>query len=520
MRRLDVLVVGSGPGPEVSSTAAERGLELAVVEEGPFGGTCLNRGCIPSKMLIHSADVMETIRRAELLGIKARMERIDWSAIIRRVAEEIDGEAGAVEQGNRQAPNIAVCKGRGRFVGVQTLEVNGERITPSKWSSPPGTRPSIPPIPGLEDALHVIPDEARRLPEQPRRLLIIGSGSIAAELAHFFGAVGTAVAIVHRRPTLLGEEDISVARRLTEVYGVSSSWSWTRGWRVPPATRAAWPWRSTPTARRESWWATWCCWPPGRVPNTDRLDVAPSGVAVDEHGFVRADSFLETNELGTWALGNIVGKYLLKHSANLEAAAAAYNRFHPDQAVAVDYTAMPHAIFASPQVAGVGLTEQEMVGKVTKRREPSLPDGAPKAKPSWNWQRQMVLHILLSMVYGVLFAAIVAAWRGLRTGAILLLGVLFGRPIWVVNFYVIAPIAGWTWFPRQADPVQRFVAHAIAFGGVLGWLHGRAGRAGAGGRVARKRGTTAQALVSRGAATRSCHASRYATHQSKVRDAV
>ncbi len=96
----------------------------------------------------------------------------------------------------------------------------------------------------------------------------------------------------------------------------------------------------------------------GRIPNTDLLDVAKAGVTVDDRGFINTDEFLETNAPGIWALGDIVGRYLLKHSANLEAAYVANNIFNPDNKVAVDYHAMPHAIFASPQVASVGLTER------------------------------------------------------------------------------------------------------------------------------------------------------------------
>ena len=105
MKSYDLIVIGSGSGLEVSGEAAERGLYVAVVEHGPFGGTCLNRGCIPSKMLIHCADVMETIKRSELFGIKAKVEAVDWQYIVRRASDEVDEESRMVEEGNRQAPN-------------------------------------------------------------------------------------------------------------------------------------------------------------------------------------------------------------------------------------------------------------------------------------------------------------------------------------------------------------------------------------------------------------------------------
>ena len=359
MKSFDLMVIGSGSGLEISSEAAERELSVAVVENGPFGGTCLNRGCIPSKMLIHCADVMETIRSAGLFGIKASVEEVDWQFIIKRVFDEIDGDAQGIEEGNRQTPNITVYKGTGRFVGKKTLEVDGEQITAETIVIAAGTRPFIPDIPGLEGVPYLTSDQALRLPQQPRRLAIVGGGYIAAELAHFFGALGTEVTIIQRRPLMLRGEDEQVARRFTEVYqrkfnlllNAQATRAYRQGSEVVLAVSANGD--TTPVVVDALLLAT------GRIPNTDLLEVASTGVEVDSRGFVKTDEYLETGESGVWALGDIVGKYLLKHSANLEAAYVANNLFNPQHKVPVDYTAMPHAIFASPQVGAVGLTEQE-----------------------------------------------------------------------------------------------------------------------------------------------------------------
>ena len=170
MKSFDLIVIGSGSGLEVSAEAAQMGLSVAVVESGPFGGTCLNRGCIPSKIPIHCADVMETIQRAELFGIKARVDSVDWEYIIRRAYDEIDGEAQGIEEGNRQAPNIDVYKGDGKFVGHKTLEVNDDRISGETIVIAAGIRPSVPDIPGLADVPYLTSDQALRLPGQPGRL--------------------------------------------------------------------------------------------------------------------------------------------------------------------------------------------------------------------------------------------------------------------------------------------------------------------------------------------------------------
>ena len=359
MKNFDLIVIGSGSGLEVSSVAAEKERSVAVIEQGPFGGTCLNRGCIPSKMLIHCADVMETINHAHRFGIKAGVESVDWQFIIRRVYDEIDSDAQAVEDGNHQNPNITVYKGECRFVSEKSLEVCGEQIGAETIVIAAGTRPKVPEISGLQNVPYITSDEALRLPEQPPRLAIVGGGYIAAELAHFFGSLGTDVTIIHRGPFLLRAEDEQIARRFTEVYQrkfnllleAQISRADLKGKDI--VLEVVSNGRSMSLSTDALLLAT------GRIPNTDLLEVANTGVEVDEQGFMKTNEYLETNVPGIWALGDIVGKYLLKHSANLEAAYAAYNIFNPEHKVAVNYHAMPHAIFASPQVAGVGVTEQE-----------------------------------------------------------------------------------------------------------------------------------------------------------------
>lgn len=361
MTAFDMIVIGSGSGLEVSSEAADRGLKVAVIEPGPFGGTCLNRGCIPSKMLIHSADVVQTVQRAGLFGIKAQVSEIDWGFIVKRVVDTIDADAAAVEQGNRDNPNITVFKDAARFVGPKTVEVAGERITAENIVIAAGTRPRVPGIEGLSDVPFITSDEALRLPKQPRRLIIYGGGFIAAELAHFFGSLGADVTIVYRGSRLLRKEDDDVSARFTEVYGrrfdtvLNSAIQRVhrQGDEIVVETG------SDGVKRRII--ADALLLAAGRVPNTDALDVTKAGVTVDANGFVKTDEYLETEVPGIWALGDIVGRYLLKHSANLEAAHMAHNVFNPESKVAVDYHAMPQAVFASPQVGSVGLTERAAI---------------------------------------------------------------------------------------------------------------------------------------------------------------
>lgn len=358
VKSFDLIVVGSGSGLEVSSQAADGGLSVAVIESGPFGGTCLNRGCIPSKMLIHSADVAEIIRQSELFGITTEVTAINWDFIIRRASETVDADARMIEEGNREQARISVFKDSARFVGHKTLEVGNERITAEQIVIAAGSRPRIPKIEGLESVPYITSDEALRLPKQPRRLAILGAGYIAAELAHFFGALGTEVTIVHRGPRMLRAEDEDVAQRFTEVYERRFRLLLNTTVRRVRQQRGEMVLDVVVGGRQESLVADALLLAVGRVPNADTLEVTNAGVDVDERGFIPTDEYMETNVEGVWALGDIVGRYLLKHSANLEAAYVAHNMLNLEEKIAVDYHAMPHAIFASPQVAAVGISEQ------------------------------------------------------------------------------------------------------------------------------------------------------------------
>jgi len=363
VKKFDVIVIGAGSGLTISSAAAERGLRVAVIDQGPFGGTCLNRGCIPSKMYIQSANVMEDIQRAHLFGINAKVTGIDWKRIVSRVTRTVDTEAREVEQGNRSVKNITVYKDTARFIGKKKLQVGKDVLTADKIFICTGTRPSMPPIPGLDTVKYITSDEALRLSKQPKSLTIIGGGYIAAELAHFFGALGTDVTVLQRSPMMLTNEDAEIAHAFTRVFArkhtvvlnANTQRVFKQGKNIVVEYTVGN--RKHVVAAEQLLVAT------GRVPNTDILDVAKTGVMTHKPGFVTTNEYMETNVPGIWAIGDIAGVYLFKHSANLEAAYARHNAFNPKQKAKVPYDAMPHAVFSSPQIGSVGATEEELKEK-------------------------------------------------------------------------------------------------------------------------------------------------------------
>lgn len=360
--RFDLIVIGTGTGLDVANGAVEAGLRVALVEKDSAGGTCLNRGCIPSKLLLHSADVAHTLSRAHEFGIHPKGWDVDFPAIVKRVTEYVDGDSARIREGLRASTNPRYFEGTARFVGPKEIEVAGMRLVADRFLIATGARPRIPPIPGLREAPYITSTEALRLTALPKSMVILGGGFIAAEMAHFYGSLGTAITIVQRHAVLLNRDDREIAEAFTSA-------TRARGFRVLTESEAVHV-ETTPLGvavdvRRcdgaiERVAAEKLLVAVGLAQNSDSLDLPASGVATDEAGRIVTDPFLETTAPGIFALGDAVGRFNLKHAANHEADYALHNLTKPDDKIAVDYLAMPRAVFGSPQVATVGETEEAL----------------------------------------------------------------------------------------------------------------------------------------------------------------
>ena len=357
MKTFDLIVIGAGAGLNVASGAAEQGLKVAMVEEGPMGGTCLNRGCIPSKMIIQSAEVAEMIHRASEFGLTASLKKVNFKFTTDRASNTVDADARSIEKNVRAGKNPVLFKGRGKFVDKYIVEVNGEQIKGTKILIAAGARPFIPPIPGLDKVPYMTSTEALRQTVLPKSMIIIGGGYIAAELGFFYAELGTRVTIIQRNALLVPREDKDVAALITELwkkrYTVLTNADAVKvekqGKNIAVTVKQG---NSTTKISAEKLLVA-----TGVKPNSDTLQVEKTGVKNNKNGFIQVNKFMETNVKNIWALGDIAGIYLFRHSANLEADYALNNIASKKKAV--DYYPMPHAIFTSPQIAGVGLTEQE-----------------------------------------------------------------------------------------------------------------------------------------------------------------
>jgi mycothione reductase len=375
LQKFDLIVIGSGSGLDVANAATQNGLKVAVIEKDRMGGTCLNRGCIPSKLLIHSADVAEIIKSANLFGIEVDGLSVNFQRIVERVNGIIDHNSGQIKNAFKDIENPKLFAKECKFIGEKTILIgDNEKITAEKILIASGTRPRIPKkIKGLEGSSYITSDEALCLKKQPRVITFIGGGYITCELAHFFGSLGTEINIVQLGDALIPNEDEEISKKFTEVF--SKKYNVYLGYETESVSKRK---RDSDNDADSTFQiiaknsnnqksleldSDQLLLAVGRIPNSDILDIEKAGVKVDEKGFIITDEYLETNVKGIFALGDAVGRYQFKHNANHESQYAFNNILHPNRKVAVDYTAMPHAIFSSPQVAGVGFTEQELKKK-------------------------------------------------------------------------------------------------------------------------------------------------------------
>jgi mycothione reductase len=363
VKHYDLAIIGSGSGNSiVDDRFADR--SVAILERGVFGGTCLNVGCIPTKMFVHTADLARSASHARALGVDLSLGGVRWREIRDRIFRRIDpiSMAGRSYRAER-LENVALYEGHARFTAPHTLDTGtGETITADQVVVAAGSRATVPDIPGLADVEHHTSDTIMRVEEVPRRLGIIGGGFVAVEFAHVFGSFGSDVTVLNRSERLLRAEDEEVSARFTELAGdrwdVRLETLPTRVERYDGGIRIHTKGPEGPgTVDVDTLLVA-----TGRRSNSDGLDLDRAGVEVDARGLVVVDEHQHTTADGVWALGDVSNPFQLKHVSNHEARVVQHNLLHldhPEQWVRSSHHAVPSAVFTSPQVASVGLTEQE-----------------------------------------------------------------------------------------------------------------------------------------------------------------
>jgi len=359
-KQYDLIVVGSGAGMNVASQAVAHGMRVAIVEKGPLGGTCLNRGCIPSKVMLYPADVIRAMQDAESIGIHASVDQIDFQHIMKRTRDIVLEDRQHMERGVAHSDQLVLYPTEGSFVADYTLRVGDELITAKKIIIASGARPFIPPIEGLSDVGYLTSATVLDIQELPSSLVIVGGGYIASEFAHFFSAMGSEVTVVGRNRRLVPEEDPEISEALlnrmseycmvyTNHTAVAASSS--GGLKTIVA-------RDRGSNERPEFAAEEILVAAGRISNADILRPEKSGVETDDRAWIVVDSYLRTTKEGIWALGDALGRHMFRHTANYHSQVVWDNAFG-QHLRAVNEHAVPHAVFTYPQIASVGLTTEQ-----------------------------------------------------------------------------------------------------------------------------------------------------------------
>ncbi len=360
MKEYDLIVIGTGAGMNVASRARAHNLKVAIVEDGPLGGTCLNRGCIPSKILVEPANAVRQAEDARRIGVTVKIEAMDFQLVRKRMWELVLHDRGDMEKGVAADKGVDFFNVRGAFVGNKVLQVGTEQITAPKMMIACGVRTALPNIKGLQEAGYLTSETVFDIQHIPRRLVILGGGYKACEFAHFFTAFGAEVTIIGHNPVLLPREEPEISalmlKKMSELCEVHVN-------REPVEVRRSTEGKTllhkdraigtlSEVTTDEILVAT------GEQSNADLLQASRTGIQLDEKGFIVVNEYLETNVPGIWAFGDIIGRNMFRHTANYEADVAWYNAFGK-QKVKLQEHAVPHAIFAYPEVSGVGMTEAD-----------------------------------------------------------------------------------------------------------------------------------------------------------------
>lgn len=363
----DLMIIGAGPGGyEAALHAGRMGKSVLLIEKQYIGGTCLNVGCIPTKTFLHSAKIYECVRDAGEFGVTANAVQFDMAAVSARkstvVTQLTQGVAGMLK-----AAHVEIVTGAGRLVGIGKVEVDGTTYDGTHVLIATGSRPARPPIPGIDSPQVLDSTGILELTEIPKSLTIIGGGVIGIEFASFFAAVGTKVTVIEMLPSICPLLDKDIVTILAKTLRKQKVDVFTSA-RVEKIDGGTVRFLKNDTPAEVT--SDIVLVATGRSLNVEgcgldemKVDFDRRGVKVDERGM--------TNVANVWACGDVTGRCLLAHSATREGQVAVNNMFgKPDL---MRYDAMPSVVYSHPELASVGLTEEQVKEKGIEYRASKKP---------------------------------------------------------------------------------------------------------------------------------------------------
>jgi glutathione reductase (NADPH) len=356
MSEFDLIVIGAGSGGlAAAQRAAEYGARVALVESHRLGGTCVNVGCVPKKVMWNAAELAEGLRDAPDYGFALSRSGHDW-ALLKEKRDAYVLRLNGIYEGNLAKRGVTLIRGRAHFVDGRTVAAAGASLAAPHILVATGGRPLLPPIPGCE--LGITSDGFFELPRRPERVAIVGSGYIAIELTGIFAALGSQVSLVLRGDTMLKQFDSMIGESMQKILGDEGVSIVTQAW---PAALDGDPLGSLALSLRDGRrLEPFDCvlWAIGRAPAVEELGLERAGVELDAYGFIVTDKYQNTSRAGVYAVGDVTGR------APLTPVAIAAGRRLSDRLFGgkgdrhLDYHNIPTVVFGHPPIGTVGLTEQ------------------------------------------------------------------------------------------------------------------------------------------------------------------
>ena len=352
----DLYVIGAGSGGvRAARFAAGFGAKVAVAESRYLGGTCVNVGCVPKKLLVYGAHYAEDLEQASAYGWTTGEASFDWATLIANKDREINRLNG-IYRNLLVNSGVVLHEGHARLTGPHEVEINGQRYTAEHIMIATGGWPVIPDIPGREHAISS--NEAFFLKELPKRVIVVGGGYIAVEFAGIFHGMGAQTSLLYRGELFLRGFDGAVRKHLAEELSrrgldLQFNADIKRIEKLDDGSLEVELKDGCILATDCVFYAT------GRRPMLDNLGLEHTGVTLDEKGFIKVNEKYETAEPSILAIGDVIGRVQLTPVALAEGMAVARRLFKPEQYRLVDYRMIPTAVFSLPNIGTVGLTEEQ-----------------------------------------------------------------------------------------------------------------------------------------------------------------
>ena len=391
----DLIVVGAGPGGyEAAAHAGKLGKKVAIIEKKYMGGTCLNVGCIPAKTFLHSSKIFRGVREAAKYGVRLASPEFDMPTLVER-KNRIVGTLTKGVEGILKRAGVEVISGHAKLVSRNAVEIDSKRYEASNILIATGSRPTKPPIPGIDSPDVFDSDTIFGLTKIPSSIAIIGGGYIGLEFACFFNEIGSRVTVFEMLPQIASGADQEIATRLLQIMkrnGVEFRLSCRVAKIEPQQIHYVSSDGSQQTASAEMMLNS-----TGRSPMIQDLGLEAVGIDFTARG-IRTSDRGRTNAPGVWACGDVTGKCMLAHAATREGIVAVNNMFGKNDRVR--YNGIPSVIYTHPEVAAVGLTEEELKAQNIEYRKSIVPMGVAGRFLIENENPAGVVKVLAGARYG------------------------------------------------------------------------------------------------------------------------